>query len=166
MAGFLAFGRRAGDRRDTLRYALSFGLLYGACVGLAGVPGALLLYHGINDRLRLALILFALGAALAGFLTALALGRYGPRRHPAGRFAAAIGLLIVLSAGFDTVFFYADYITHYVAWWPATFSAHWFFTALTTFAGVGYYYVALGVPMLLPLGLPILFAAAFLLSQR
>ncbi len=141
-------------------------MLYGACVGLAGVPGALWLHHGINDRLRLALILFAVGAALAGLLTALILSRFSAGRHHAGRFAAAIALLIVLSAGFDTALFYANYITHYVDGWPTAFSAHWFFTAFATFAGVGYYYVALGVPMLLPVGLPVLLVAAYLLSHR
>ena len=166
MAESLAFDRRAGDRRNAFAHAVAFALLYGACVGLAGIPGALWLHHGINDRLRLALILFAAGAALAGFFAALILSRFAPGRHHAGRFAAAIILLVILSAGFDTAFFYANYITHYVAWWPATFSVHWFFTAIATFAGVGFYYVALGVPMLLPLGLPVLFVAAFLPMAR
>ena len=149
----------------TLLHAAIFAALYGACVGLAGIPGALWLYGGIGDRLRLALILFAAGAVLAGFITALLMGWIGPRLHVPGRFAAAIILLVVLSAGFDTALFYANYISHYVEWWPAAFSAHWFFAVLTSFAGVGYYYVALAVPMLMPVGLPVLFVAAFLLSR-
>jgi hypothetical protein len=156
----------SGGATGLLSRAATFAALYGASVGIAGIPGALWLYGGIGSGLRLALILFAIGAAIAGFFAALAIAWWGPRLHPPARFAAAIVLLVVLSAGFDTLLFYGNYISHYVEWWPEAFSAHWFFTAISTFAGVGYYYVALGVPMLLPVGLPVLFVAAYLLSQR
>ncbi len=147
-------------------HASIFAALYGLCIGLAGIPGALWRYGAINPRLTLALILFAIGAAFAGCCTFLALARWGAGLSPSARFAAAIVLLIVLSAGFDAVLFYGDYITYYVEWWPAAFSLHWFFVALATFAGVGYYYLMLGAPMLMPIGLPVLLVAALLLSRR
>lgn len=145
--------------------ALTFGTAYGAAVGLGGVIGALWLRHGIEPRLGTALLLFTVGAALAGFLTALVIGRTGMKRRTA-RFAAALVLLIILTTVFDAVLLYVEYAGYYVQWWPPLFSVHWFFTATTTFLGVSFYFVALGVPMIVPLGLPLTLLAALLLARR
>ncbi len=149
-----------------LRRSAGFAVIYGAATGIASVGGALWLRHGIDANLRLALLLFTAGAAIAGFLTPLLISWWGRRWPMPARFAAAIISLILLSAGFHTILLFVDYIGYYVQWWPPAFSLHWAFTILTTFAGVAFFYVAVGIPMLLPLGLPVVFASAYFLAAR
>ena len=152
--------------RHPILAAAAFAGAYASVIGLASVPGAIWRRGWIDRDLAVALLLIAAGAAVAGFLTALVFRLRRARRGFSARFAAAIFLLIVLTAGFDALFLYLDYIAYYTQWWPEPFSVHWFFTAATTFVGVFFYYAAVAVPMLLPLGLPAVFGFAFFLARR
>ena len=135
-------------------------------MGLASVPGALWLRDAIDPDLALALLLFAGGAVVAGFVTALIVLRFGePLARPA-RIALAIALLGVLTGGFDSFFLYLHYIAYYVQWWPDAFTLHWFFTAVSTFLGVSFYFASIGAPMLIPLGLPTVLGFGFLIARR
>lgn len=161
----LPTGRDSRSRRRAFLPAAGFGLAYGAGIGLASIAGALWLRHGIDPDLGIALGLFTLGAALAGFLTAL-LMIWAPPRRFAARFAAALVLLLALTTGLDAFFLFVEYAAYYAQWWPPAFSVHWFFTATTTFLGVSFYYVAIGVPMIIPVGLPVALLAALLLARK
>lgn len=151
---------------EQLIRASAFGLGYGLAAGFAALIGALWQRGVIDQDLWLALLLIAAGAAVAGFLTCLLLAWWGRRRSRPARLAAAIVALVLLTIGFDTLLLYANYISYYAQWWPPAFTTHWFMTALTTLAGVGFYFVTIGVPMLLPLGIPLVIAAAFVLTNR
>ncbi len=135
-------------------------------MGVASVPGALWLRETIGPELGVALLLFALGAAAAGVLTVFAVLRFGRSLRSSARLALAIILLGTLTAGFDSFFLYLHYVTYYVQWWPEIFSAHWFFTAISTFLGVAFYFTSIGAPMLIPFGLPTMLAFAWALSRR
>ena len=78
----------------------------------------------------------------------------------------AVVALVVLTAGFDVFFLYLNYISYYAQWWPDAFTAHWFFTGVTTFLGVGFYYVTIATPMLMPFGLPVILGFGFLAARR
>lgn len=148
-----------------LRSAATFALAYGAAIGLASIAGALLLRRGIEADLALALLLFAGGAATGGFLASLAMAGLARRKPRSARLALSLVALILLTTGFQVVFFYGNYMSYYVAWWGDPFTADWFFPLIITFFGAGFYYLALGLPMMLPIGFPVLIGAAFWLSR-
>jgi len=116
--------------------------------------------------LGLALLLFGAGAIAAGFLTSLLVNQWGAGLSKASRLALAVLSLVVLTAGFDALFLYFNYISYYVQWWPDPFTSHWFFTAISTFLGVSYYYVTIAVPMLIPVGLPVVFGFGLIAARR
>jgi hypothetical protein len=144
---------------------LRFAAVYGAAVGIAFLAGAFWLRGGVTDRLGLAIVLFAAGAACAGWGAAWFLARWGTRRPGSARFAAAAIILTVLTVGFDAFFLFLNYSAYFIQWWPTPFTLHWFFNLITTGGGVTFFFIALGLPLLLPLGLPVLFGAAFILSR-
>jgi hypothetical protein len=164
----LAEAIRPDDGRPPRPFLRSvrFGVGFGVAIGLAAIPGAMWSRHAISPELAEALALLAVGAAAAGFL-ASQLGRLLPGHSQFGaRLAAAIVLLVVLTTGCQVVLLFAEYAPYYAQWWPPPFTWLWWEGVLTTFAGVGFYYGAIGLPMLLPLGFPALLVAAFLLARR
>ena len=157
--------RRASRGRPFLR-SVRFGIAFGAAIGFASVPGALWIRGTIDSDLGLALLLFGAGAIAAGFLTSLLVNQWGAGLSKASRLALAVLSLVVLTAGFDALFLYFNYISYYVQWWPDPFTSHWFFTAISTFLGVSYYYVTIAVPMLIPVGLPVVFGFGLIAARR
>ena len=143
-----------------------FGGVYGLAVGLAAILGALWFRHSIMPDLALALAFFAVGAAIAGAVSALILNRLPRRIRYGRRLAIAIVSLMVLTTGAHVGLLFAEYASYYAEWWPTAFSGQWFWAALTTFGGVGFYYASIGLPMLLPVGLPALLAFAFVLARE
>jgi hypothetical protein len=109
---------------------------------------------------------FAVGAAAAGFIAALIMTALPGRMPWSARYAAALVALMVLTTGAHVVLLFSQYAPYYAQWWPAPFHSWWFDAATSTFAGIGFYYGAIGLPMLLPLGLPALLAFAALLARR
>lgn len=140
-------------------------LVYGVAIGVSSVPGALLLRRGIEGDLAHALSLFAAGSVAAAFIAVVVVETVGPRLLPSARLALALLLLILLTSGGQHLAFFVDYAANYAAFGDPMLSAGWFRSMASAFAGSGYYYIAIGLPMMLPAGLPVLFAAAFLLMR-
>jgi len=109
---------------------------------------------------------FALGAMVAGFFATLIMAALPHRLRPSSRYAAALVTLMLLTTGAQVALLFAQYVPYYAQWWPAPFHSWWSNAVLSTVAGVGFYYGAIGLPMLLPLGLPLLFASAAFLTKR
>lgn len=158
-------GRRRSQRRPFLK-SVRFGIAFGAAITFAFVPGALWIRGTIDSDLRLALLLFGAGATVAGFLTSLLVSQWGATLGGASRLALAVFSLVVLTAGFDALFLYFNYISYFVQWWPDPFTTHWFFTAISTFLGVSYYYATIAVPMLIPVGLPVVLGFGLFAARR
>jgi hypothetical protein len=146
--------------------APAFGALYGIAVGLAFIPGALWLRGGIDGRLGLAIGLFTAGAACAGTLSAWFLPSISRRKPFSARFSAALILLMLSTAAFQALLLFLHRAVYAAKWWVEPLTLHWFIALAMNAAGTAFYYVALGLPMLLPAGLPLLFASAALLARR
>ena len=144
---------------------VGFALLYGAGAGIGSIPGALLLRHDIDRRLGLALILFAAGAASAGLVSSWLMGRWWRSRPRSARFAGAVIVLTFFTCFFDAFFFYLHYISYFSQFWADLFTPLWFASLIFTGGGVTFFFVSIGLPMLLPLGLPVMLAAAYVLSR-
>jgi hypothetical protein len=157
--------RQERPARPALR-SLRFGFGFGAVIGVAAIPGALWSRHAISPELAEALALLAVGAAAAGFLASQFDRLLPDRRRSGRRLAGAIVLLAVLTTACQVLLLFAEYVPYYAQWWPAPFTWSWWEGVFTSVAGVGFNYGAIGLPMLLPLGLPALLAAAVLLARR
>ena len=144
---------------------LAFACAYGGAMGVAAVPGALWLRGSVDSRLGLALLFFAAGAFVAGLLAALTLRLWGRRRARSARFAAAIIVLAILTVGFDAFIYYVHTASYFGKWWATPFSFHWFVTVVFTGGGALFYFMTIALPMILPLGLPVLLAGAAILSR-
>jgi len=142
-----------------------FGLAFGAAVGLAAIPGALVVRHAISPDLALVIVFFALGAAPAGFLAALIAGRLPSRFTRGRRFAAALLSMMLFTTGAHVILLFAEYAAYYAQWWPSD-AGEWLQAAGFTFGATGFYYAVLGLPVLLPFGLPVVLAFAMFLARR
>jgi hypothetical protein len=109
---------------------------------------------------------FVVGAIVAGFFAALIMAAIPDRLRQSARYAVALVTLVVLTTGAHVVLLFGQYVPYYAQWWPAPFHGWWLQAVTSTFAGVGFYYGAIGLPMLLPLGLPLLLASAAFLTKR
>jgi hypothetical protein len=143
----------------------AFGLAFGAAVGLASIPGALIIRGDIDQRLGFALLLFAAGASAAGLVSSWLLGRRLRSRPRTARLAAAIIVLTFFTCLFCSFFLYLQYISYFAAYWERAFTSGWFESVIFTGAGVTFFFVSLALPMMLPVGLPVLLAGAFVLSR-
>ncbi|MCW5696928.1 MAG: hypothetical protein KIS96_09380 [Bauldia sp.] len=149
--------------KGVLLRAANFAAVYAAMVAAAFVGGAFLIRRGIDGRLGTAIILFTLGAFIAGFAAALLHRRWSRGRPATARFALAFLLLAILTVAFDVLLFFVQYASYYAQWWPGF---PWvLFTATFTGLGVAFYYGTLALPLLLPLGVPLLFAASWYLAR-
>ena len=112
------------------------------------------------------MILFAAGAAAAGLVSSWLTGRWWRTRPRSARFAGAVIVLTFFTCFFDAFFFYLHYISYFSQFWADPFTPWWFASLVFTGGGVTFFFVSIGLPMLLPLGLPVLLAASLLLSRH
>lgn len=144
---------------------LRFAALYALSVAAAIVAGALIL-GGAIEEMWLLIGLFTIGAFGGGLFARLAVSLLGRRMVPTARVALAILALMLFTTACQHVAYFVNYMSYYAAWWPAPFTPDWLRASVSTYAGSGFYFTALGLPLMLPVGLPVLLVAAFLLARR
>jgi len=132
-------------------------------MGLAYLAGAAL-WRGIEPRLAVAIALFAVGAFAAGAATAWLMGRRGLERPLSARLAASLLVLTVLTVGFGAFFLFLGHVTNATRVWGDPFTLHWVGSLIVNAGAALVYTMALALPMIIPLGLPILLAAAGVLA--
>ena len=142
--------------------AAAFGTVNFACL----VGDAVLRRQAVTDKLSLAFILFAAGAALACLLAWPLADILTRQRPPASRLAAILLLLMAGTAGFAAFFFFLQTRQYYAPYYPAEATFEWLFHFLFTAAAAAYQVGVLGVRYFLPLGLIPLFVAAFAFTVR
>jgi hypothetical protein len=157
-AGF----RRAG--RELLG-VVGFAVAYGAAVGAAAFLGALWLRRGVSEEIAVVIGFFTLGAVIGGLATAVLMRRRLVGAGLGPRLAASVLCLVLATTGTHILLLFAEYAGYYAQWWLSSLGGQ-LKAAASTLAGVGFYYVSIGLPLLLPAGLPVLLASAFWLARR
>ncbi|CAN5150365.1 hypothetical protein BH10PSE9_BH10PSE9_02950 [soil metagenome] len=138
-----------------------------AAVNFACLAGdAVFRRQEMTDKLSLAFLLFAAGAALACLMAWPLAGLLARRRPPSVRLAAILLLLMAGTAGFAAFFFFLQTRQYYAAYYPAEATFEWLFHFAFTGAGAAYQVGVLGVRYFLPLGLIPLFTAAFIFAAE
>lgn len=139
----------------------------GHALAVAGL--ALLSMHlreqALGARALLATALLALGALAGGFVAWLLAWLLATSRPPSARFALMLVLIVAATAGFAGLFHFVQYRSyfatfHFVGGWRPFFFQNLFTAASATFT-----LVASGLPLLLPLGLPLLLLEAALFTR-
>lgn len=118
----------------------------------------------IEPRLALALALYTAGAASAGFVAACLMKRWGERRPPSARLAAAMAVLSALTVGLGAFLLFVAVAIRRQSTWGAPLSLEWIASMIVNSGASLIYTVTLALPMLLPLGIPVMFLGAWLLA--
>ncbi|MGD9738487.1 MAG: hypothetical protein AB7O56_15540 [Bauldia sp.] len=132
---------------------------------MAGVLGALIVRRGIEGDLALALGLFTAGSFVAGIVAGALVRRIGSRLEPRARLAFAVLALMLLTSAAQHIAYFIHYVWYYSGWWGEPLSPGWLEAFVTAYAGSGFYFIALGLPLMLPVGIPVIFAAAIFLAR-
>ncbi len=137
----------------------------------AAVTGAVVLHmvwraQAVTPRMIAVVILFALGGAIAGFLSWIMAATLAGARQGSARFAAMTGCLIVATAGVTGLLFLFQYRLYYAQWSFGDFSMMRFVYELIASLGALYIFGVSGLRMLLPFGLPVLFVAGLIFARR
>jgi hypothetical protein len=119
----------------------------------------------IEPRLAIALALYTIGAVAAGLVSAWLLVRWGERRPPSARLAAAIAVLSALTVGFGAFLLFVAVAVLRQGKWGAPFSLEWIGSMIVNGGASLVYTVALALPMLLPLGIPVMLVGAWQLAR-
>jgi hypothetical protein len=134
----------------------------GASAALAGVMKS---WAG-GGNLRVVAISFAAGG-FAAFVPAFAAYRlFGARKTRSQRFSLAFLTLASATVFFTAITFALIFRSYYAQWHDTVFSGDWFRQQFFTTASSLYQFAVLGLRSYLPIGLPALFAAAWLISRK
>jgi hypothetical protein len=147
--------------RETLLGAIGWG----AAMALSAQASLWLSNAALTSHYwSLTALIFA-GAALAWplSLSAFRFLAFGRGREPA--FAAALLCLIVFTIGVTAVLFAIIYRNFYAQWHGDPFTKLWLVQLAFTSASALYQFAVIGLRLYLPLGMALLFAAAFLLAR-
>lgn len=135
------------------------------------VAGAVTLHfvwreQAFNVRAVAVLVLFALGALTAGFLSWLCAAMIAGHRPLSARFAAMLISLAVSTAGLTAFLFFLQFRVYYAQWHSSELTLLWLYQLAFTGASAVYIFMSSGLRLLLPFGLPVLFTAAWLFARR
>ncbi|WP_146610135.1 hypothetical protein [Rhodobium orientis] len=152
--------------RTALLPALAFAPAY---AGGVVVAVALHLYWretAFNTRTGAILILFALGALLGGFLAYVLAATVAGARPFSARLAAIAVALMAITAGVTAFLFFLQFRVYYAQWHSDHFGRLWLMQMAYTGATAVYIFMSSGLKLILPFGLPVLFAAAWVFARR
>lgn len=118
--------------------------------------------QGVTERTIAVVILFALGAfSGALFARGLAAITGWLRPQPSARFAIMLFGLTTGTVGMTALFHFLHFRSFYSRWHSEIFTKHWLIEFLMTGASAAYIFTVESALLLLPWGLPLLFAAAW-----
>ncbi len=156
--------RLPARRFPSRRYWLGGAILWGLAMA-AAVLAALYLRNRLETgRLVPILLVYFAGGALAWMPAGLLAHVATRRARRETRFAAHFLCLTVFTVAVTAFVFALDYRTFYAQWHAPVFTYIWCLQQIFTMAGASYQFLVIGVPLFLPLGLPLLLATSLLLA--
>ncbi|MCW5715358.1 MAG: hypothetical protein KIT43_12665 [Bauldia sp.] len=93
------------------------------------------------------------------------LPRWTAHRPPSARLAASIAVLSGLTVGFGAFALFVAVAVLQSSRWGAPFSLEWIGSMIVNSGASLVYTIALGLPMLIPLGIPVMFLGAWQLAR-
>lgn len=152
--------------RAALRPAARFALWYGPAVGGAVALHLWWTSHGLGGKAMKVLAIFGAGALVGGFLAwVLAAMLAGGARSAGRRAAVMLVLLVIGTAGTVALIYFIDFRSYFAQFHDTTFSRDWLVEMLFTGAGALYVFASMGLRLMLPAGLPLLFIGAALFAR-
>lgn len=155
--------RRSNARRSrTWRGVIGFAVIWSVLI--TGLVALQLGFAGLalSGRLVWTLALFAAGSFFGGlFAHGFSAVVVKLKNEPTARFAAFFIGLSCGTVGLTAFLHFLDYRAYYAAWHSPALSMYWIHEQLMTGAGSAYIFVVNAMPLLLPWGLPLLFAASW-----
>ncbi|MCW2308377.1 hypothetical protein [Rhodobium gokarnense] len=152
------------------RAALLPGLVFAPAYA-SGVVVAVALHlywreMAFNPRTGAILILFALGALLGGFLAYVLAASVAGARPFSARLAAIAVALMAITAGITAFLFFLQFRIYYAQWHTDHIGRLWLMQMAYTGATAVYIFMSSGLKLILPFGLPVLFAASWVFARR
>ena len=160
---FRAAGRRF---RHALRPALVFAPTYSVAVTASVALHFVWREQGFTTRAGAVMALFALGGLIAAYLSWVIAATIAGHRHGSVRFAAMTAILTVGTAGITAFLFFLQFRVYYAQWHAPEFSFLWLIQTMFTGATSVFIFATSGLRLLLPFGLPVLFAGALVFARR
>ncbi|WP_244616059.1 hypothetical protein [Rhizobium sp. RU20A] len=109
-----------------------------------------------TGRLPSILTLYFVGGAIAWIPAQIVARLAAGRARQETRFAAQFVSLTLFTIGFTALIFALDYRGFYAQWHAPTFTYIWFLQQFYTIGGATYQFAVIGLPLFLPVGLPLL----------
>lgn len=150
----------------SMRAAALFAPIYAIGVTLSVALHFIWREQAFNTRTTAVLILFAVGALVAGFLAWAVSAMVAGIRPPSARFAAMTLFLTVATAGITAFIFFLQFRVYYAQGHSVEFTKLWLVQLMFTGASAVYIFLSSGLRLLLPFGLPVLFGAAYLFARK
>ena len=142
--------------------SLGWAAAMGASAALAGVMKA----WSSGGNLDTVIVIFAIGGLVA-FVPALTAYRFlGGQKVRGQRIALAFLTLAAATIVCTSATFTLIFRTYYAQWHDEILTGDWFREQFYTTASSTYQFAVLGLRSFLPLGLPALFAASWLISKK
>ena len=142
--------------------SIAWSLAMGASAALSGALKA----KAFGGNLEMTVMVFAFGG-LAGFAPGLAAFRYlAAGKSRSQRFSLAFLSLAGATLLFTAITFALIFRSYYAQWHETVFSGDWFRQQFFTTASSFYQFAVLGLRSYLPIGLPSLFLASWLISKK
>ena len=148
--------KRAGNRLrravPSTVAALLGALLWAVAMGASALTGLWLDNWETPEKIRLVVLLYAMGAALAFPVGLFAARLISLDRQAEVAFAAAFICLLAATLAFTGGLFALQYRSYYAEWHAEAFTVLWAFELVFTSLTALYQFVVLGVRLYFPLG--------------
>lgn len=153
-----AFARASAELGGAARFACWYGPAVGGSVALH----LWWMSHGLGAKAIKVLLIFTSGAAIGGFLAWLLAAMLVGASLSFGRRAAVMLILLIIgTAGTTSLIYFVDFRSYFAQFHDSTFSRDWLIEMLFTGAGALYVFASVGLRLMLPVGLAVLFIGAF-----
>lgn len=152
--------------RASLAGALVFGLAYGAAITATVMLTLQLREVGMAGRVAEIIRTFAIGGTLGGAIAWAAAAAVAGHRPATARFAAMLVAATTATAGATAFIYFLKINAHFSEFHEDFATTAWIVQTIFTGASAAFVFAAIGLRMMLPLGLVTLFTAALVFAWR